>query len=93
MSQLTEYSIEESLWFIACNPNKTSIICTHVNYEHDLINLCMKLLINIYIYIYIERERTREKERKREFFDIAAGVLLEDTSTPYFFIICLDYVF
>ena len=27
-----------------------------------------------------------------DFFDIVAGVLLEDTLAPYLFIICLDYV-
>ena len=28
-----------------------------------------------------------------DFFDIFAGVLQEDTSAPYLFIICLDYIF
>ncbi len=31
-------------------------------------------------------------DRDTDYFDIAAGVLLGDTSAPYHFIICLDYV-
>ena len=37
--------------------------------------------------------KVRSPEGDTEYFDIAVGVLREDTITPYLFIICLDYVF
>ena len=36
--------------------------------------------------------KVRSLDGDTEYFDIVAGVLLEDTLAPYLFIICLDYV-
>ena len=36
--------------------------------------------------------KVRSPDGDREYFDIVAGVLQEDTLAPYLFIICLDYV-
>ena len=36
--------------------------------------------------------KVRSPDGNTDYFDIVAGVLQGDTLTPYFFIICLDYV-
>ena len=36
--------------------------------------------------------KVRSPDEDTDYFDIAAGVLQEDTLAPYLFIICLDYV-
>ena len=36
--------------------------------------------------------KVRSPDGDREYFDIVAGVLQDDTLAPYLFIICLDYV-
>ena len=37
--------------------------------------------------------KVRSSDGDTDYFDIVAGVLQGDTLAPYFFIICLDYVF
>ena len=36
--------------------------------------------------------KVRSPDRDTDYFDIVAGVLQGDTLSPYFYIICLDYV-
>ena len=52
-----------------------------------------KEIVTVIIILYRNtKSMVRSPNRDTEFFDILAGVVQGDTFTPFFFVICLDYV-